>query len=193
MLRSIINLLAILPLLFSAPSVAAPVHIEENNKNITIRVKNAPLGEVLQSIEDKTGIQFHVSPSVRDDLIEVNLNAPDWQTAVKLLLDSYSRAELWNPRLDMTEIYILSRADGSGSFPSQGQQNPAALESWTGSPPMLSREQFLKLVSGSYRAPLSPELFDDPEIRSFFKPERHQIPGGHEGYPKSQKCPNQGP
>ncbi len=32
---------------------------------------------------------------------------------------------------------------------------------------MLAREQYLKIVSGSYKAPLTPELFDDPEIRSF--------------------------
>ena len=156
MLKPTIIFLAIIPLLFSAPSITAPVHIEENDKDITIRVNNATLGEVLQSIADKTGIQFHVSQSVSNDRITVNLNTPDWQTAVNLLLDSYSRAELWSPRLDMTEIYILSRVDSAGSY-----------LSGAGSTPTLSREQFLKLVSGSYRAPLSPELFDDPEIRSF--------------------------
>ena len=158
---------AIILLLLPASSISAPVYIEENNAGITIRISNTPLGEVLQSIEDQTGIQFHVSPSVLNDQITVDLKAPDWQTAMRLLLEPYGRAEVWSPRLDMTEIYILSRTDGVESFPSQPQQNPAPSESGVESPPMLSMQQFFKITSGSDREPLSPKLFDDPEIRSF--------------------------
>jgi hypothetical protein len=87
------------------------IYIEENDKGITIRADDATLNEVLKSIESKTGIQFHISPSILSDLITANLNVPDWQTAIKLLLEPYGRAELWNPQLDLTKIHVLSRAD----------------------------------------------------------------------------------
>lgn len=161
MTRFLFSILVVLILWCPTSCIAGAlnsIHIEENKESVTIQVDDATLGEVLQSIEDKTGIRFHVSPSVRDDLIKTDLNAPDWQTAMKLLLDAYARAELWGSRLDLTEIHILSRVDGTGV----SSQSPGA-----GSPPMLSRKQLLKLVSGSYRGPLSPDLFDDPVIRSF--------------------------
>ena len=87
------------------------VYIEENAKGITIRANDAALNEVLKSIESKTGIQFHISPSILSDPITANLNAPDWKTAIKLLLEPYDRAELWNPQLDLTKIHVLSRVN----------------------------------------------------------------------------------
>jgi len=170
MIRFLFPILVVLILGFPVPPKADPlnsIHIKESDKGIAIRVDDAPLGEVLKSIEGETGIQFHVSPSIINDRMTVNLNAPDWQTAMRLLLEPYGQAELWNPRLDMTEIHILSRADDSAGPPPQKQRKLSASETGTGSPPMLKRKQLLKLVKGSFRAPLSQELFDDPEIRAF--------------------------
>lgn len=153
MTRFLLNILVILILWFPASSIAGTlnsIHIEENDKGITLRVNDASLGKVLQSIEGKTGIQFHVSPSVINDPITVNLNAPDWQTAMSLLLEPYGRAELWNPRLDLTEIHVLSRADDTAE-----------------PPPKLNRKQLRKLAKGKLTKPLPLKLFDDPEIRAF--------------------------
>jgi len=120
------------------------IHIEENDKGITIRVDDAPLDEVLKSIEGKTGIHFHTSPSVLNDRVTVNLDAPDWQAAMKLLLEPYSRVELWSPRLDLTEINNLSRTGA------------AASETETSSSPMVTQEQFLKLAKGPFQGSASP-------------------------------------
>jgi type II secretory pathway component GspD/PulD (secretin) len=164
MTRFLLNILVILMLWFPASSIADTpysVYIDENDQGITIRVDDATLGEVLQSIEGKTGIQFHVSPSVLNDRIAINLNAPDWQTVMKKLLEPYGRMELWNPRLELTEIHVLSRADDSVSPQPQKQRKASA------SSPKLSRRQLLQLARGKSTAPLPPKLFDDPEIRAF--------------------------
>ncbi len=168
MTRFLFSILVVLILGFPVLPKADPlnsIHIEESDKGITIQVDDATLGEVLQSIEGKTGIRFHVSPSVINDRITLNLNAPDWQTAMKLLLEPYGRAELWNPRLDLTEIHVLSRADDS-AVP-QKQRKASASTSGTTPPPILTREQLGKLVKGPLRTPLPLNLFDDPEIRAF--------------------------
>ena len=167
MLRITIIILAVISFFFPSISIATPVFIEENNKGITLRVNDVPLSEVLRSIENQTGIHFHASPSVSNDWITIELKAPDWQTAMKFLLEPYGRMEMWGPRLDMTEIYILSRTNEGQSYSSQRQQNLTPSHSGAESPLMLTKEQYLKIVSGSYRAPLSPELLDDPDIRSF--------------------------
>jgi len=60
-----------------------------------------------------------------------------------------------SPRLGQTKINILSRTGA------------AASETETSSSPMLTREQFLKLAKGPFKAQLSPELFEDTEIRAF--------------------------
>lgn len=153
MTRFLFPILVVLILWLPASAMAGTsnsIHVEEDDKGIIIRVEGESLGEVLQSIENKTGIQFHISPSVLDDRITVNLNAPDWQTAMRLLLETYDRVELWNPRLDLTEVYILPQADDSA-----------------GPPPKLNRKQLRKLAKGTLTAPLPPKLFDDPEIRAF--------------------------
>jgi len=159
MTRFLFSILVVLILWSPTSSIADTlnsIHIEENDKGITIRVDDVPLGEVAKSIEGKTGIRFHVSSSVLNDLITVNLNAPDWQTAMSLLLEPYGRAELWNPRLDLTEIHVLSRADDTESS-----------LSGAGPPPKLNRRKLLKLASGALTAPLPPKLLNDPEVRAF--------------------------
>ena len=97
MTRFLLNILVILILWFPASSIADTpdsIHIEDNDKGITIRADDATLGEVLQSIEGKTGIQFHVSPSVLNDRITTNLHTPDWQTAVKQMNRNYEGASV---------------------------------------------------------------------------------------------------
>ncbi len=101
MTRFLIPILFVLILWFPTSPIAGTlnsIHIEENDKGITIQVDDATLGEVLQYIEGETGIHFHISPSVLNDRMTVNLDAPDWQAAMKLLLEPYGRVELWGPR-----------------------------------------------------------------------------------------------
>ena len=95
MTRFLFSILIILILWLPNSTIAGTpnsIYIEENDKGITIQVDGATLGELVKSIESKTGIQFHVSPSVLNDPITTNLNAPDWQAAMKQLLEPYGRA-----------------------------------------------------------------------------------------------------
>ncbi len=172
MTRFLLNILVILILWFPASSIAGTlnsIHIEENDKGVTLQVDGASLGEVLQSIESKTGIQFHVSPSVIYDRITVNLNAPDWQTAMRLLLEPYGRAELWNPRLDLTEIHVLSRGDAATVSSGRPPARIKITEADRRSSSTLHRNQLIKLSRGSLNKPLPPGLYNDPKIKEYLK------------------------
>jgi hypothetical protein len=172
MTRFLLNILAILILWFPASSIAGTlnsIHIEENDKSITLWVIDASLDKVLQSIGGKTGIQFHISPSVQNDRITVNLNAPDWQSAMKLLLEPYGRMEFWKSRLDLTEIHVLSRADTARVRFGQPQTNYEITEADRRSSAELKRKQLLKLARGKLDTPLAEKLFEDSAIKEYLK------------------------
>ena len=104
-----------------------------------------------------------------NDRITVNLNAPDWQTAMKLLLEPYSRAEVWNPRLDLTKIHILSRGDAATVSSGRPPARIKITEADRLSSSTLNRRQLRKLARGSLNKPLPPGLYDDPKIKEYLK------------------------
>ncbi len=172
MSRLLLSILVVPILWFPDSSIAGTsknIHIDENDKGITLRVNDMPLGAVLESIESKTGIHFHISPSVLNDRIAVNLNAPDWQAAMKLLLEPYSRAELWNPQLELTEIHVLSRVDTARVRSSRPPTNTEITEADRRSSAELKRKQLLKLARGKLDTPLAEELFEDSAIKEYLK------------------------
>ena len=168
MTQNLFSILVALMLWLPASSLAGTpnnIHIEENDKGITIQVNGASLDKVLQSIEGKTGIQFHISPSVQNDRVTVNLNAPDWKSAMKKLLQPYGRMELWNPRLDLTRIHITSARVVSG----RSQTNNEVTEADRLYSSTLNSRQLLKLAKGELNKPLPTGLYEDPEIKAFLK------------------------
>ncbi len=168
MIRFLLFIVVVLVLGFPTSSIAAApnsIHIEENEKGITVWVNEASLDDVLESITEKAGIQFRSSPWIMNDPITVNLNAPNWPTAVRQLLESYSRVELLNSQQELTQVHILSKSDDTASLK---PENPrTASVSTTASSPQLNRRQLRKIGKRPFRAPLPPNLFDDPEIRNF--------------------------
>ena len=172
MTRFLLNILVILILWFPASSIAGTlnsIYIEDNDKGVTLRVNDASLGKVLQSIGRETGIQFHTSPSVLNDRITINLNVRDWQAAVKQLLEPYDRMELWNPRLHLTKIHILSRANTARVSSSRPQMNYEITEADRRSSAELKRKQLLKLARGKLDTPLAEKLFEDSAIKEYLK------------------------
>jgi hypothetical protein len=172
MTRFLLNILVVLILWFPASSIAGTlnrIHIKENDKGITLRVNDASLGKVLQSIGGKTGIQFHTSPSVLNDRITINLNAPDWQTAMKQLLKPYDRIELWSPNLHLTKIHVLSRVDTARVRSGRPQTNYVITEADRRSSSELKRKQLLKLARGKLDTPLAKKLFEDSAIKEYLK------------------------
>ena len=172
MTRFLLNILVILILWFPVSSIADTlnrIHIEENYKGITLQVNDASLGEVLKSIEGKTGIHFHTSPSVQNDQITINLNAPDWQTAMKQLLKPYDRMELWSSNLHLTKIHILSRADTARVRSGRPQTNTKITEADRRASVELKQKQLLKLARGKLDTPLAEKLFEDSVIKEYLK------------------------
>ena len=85
------------------------IFIEENARGVAVRVKSARFFEVLQSIQDKTGIRFQVSPSLRIDRVTADFQARDWRAAIRKLLESYRHTETLDPKGGLSEIKVLSR------------------------------------------------------------------------------------
>lgn len=173
--KKLFSILVVLMLWLPASSLAGTsnrIHIEENDMGITIQINGAPLDKVLQAIEGQTGIQFHISPSVQNNRVAVNLNAPDWKTAMKKLLQPYGRMELWNPRLDLTRIHIVSQKAVSG----RSQTNNEVTEADRRSSSTLNLGQILKLAKGELNKPLPTGLYADPEIKAFLNSNGIQSP-----------------
>ncbi len=153
----------------------------EKDGIIRIQAENAPLGEVIQEIEKATGIHFYLTPEATSDPITREIEARDWKTALRKLLDGYNRLELWDKNLDASEIHILS---GSGEFSAgSGQDDPETDPEYTPHTPTvvspkaspvpaqptadLNRDQLLLLSKGRLRDPLPKTAFNDPKIKSF--------------------------
>ena len=165
---------------------AKQVSVTEQNGTIRIHSESAPLGAVLKTIGQATGIQFHISAEARNNLITREIEAPDWKTALRRLLDAYDRLELWDPDLAASEIHILSGANnGTPQEPAgenrQASHAPSGQTPQTdrrfapstprpGQPvPSLNREQLMLLSKGKLRDPFPASAFQDPGIRFFLE------------------------
>jgi len=158
---------ALLPTLTFAAS--KKIQIEENKDGVLIRIQRAPLGDVLQAIQDKTGIQFKVADTVLKDRIRVSIIAPDWKTGVKQLLATYDRLELWNEQLELSRIHILSGIEGQNASPPKPKGfKPTNRPKTAGNLPY-TRSQLQTLSRGKLRSPLPLNLWDNPEYQPFLK------------------------
>lgn len=109
-----LSLISVLFCLLSFPSLvfAEPtdsIVIQEQADGITIQSQQAPLGEVLDAIQNRIGIQFIVDESIWSDPVTVDLKVSDWKTGVEMVLEPFNQIAIWNNRLDRTKIKILSR------------------------------------------------------------------------------------
>lgn len=152
-------------------AAAKKIIIEEKKDGVVIRVKRAPLGDVLQVIQEKTGINFQVADTVLKDRIRVNITAPDWKTGIKQLLATYDRLELWNEPLELSNIHILSGVEGkSAPAPKTNfQTNQSNNRTQTADNSPYTRSQLQALSRGKLRSPMPLTFWDNAEYQPFLK------------------------
>ncbi len=80
--------------------------IQIDKQKINILVKNYPLRKLLQSIHEKTGVQFKVPESLNAVPVNAKVFARDWKSAIKKLFEGNSRFEMWGKNLANSKIWL---------------------------------------------------------------------------------------
>ncbi len=75
-------------------------------KSISLRFENLSLINVLQNIQEETGISFSTDPELETVPFSATVKAENWETAVKLLLKDFSRIEVWTDNLNTSRVWL---------------------------------------------------------------------------------------
>ncbi len=142
----------------------------------------APLGQVLPRATQESGVQFQAADPMLKEEVPVSESGPHRNLNLELVLDEFSRIELYGDDSELQKVILLNRNTGARSqAPTASTRSirkpvkPALRKSITRSqspsPSLpttkLSSEQLQTLIRGAYRSPLPEKLWDDPEYREF--------------------------
>ena len=75
-------------------------------KSISLRFENLSLINVLQNIQEETGISFSTDPEMETVPFSATVQAENWKAAVKLLLKDFSRIEVWTDNLNTSRVWL---------------------------------------------------------------------------------------
>ncbi len=87
-------------------------HIQVSEKQIQITVKNQPLREVLQYIQNHYGIHFSLDSSLKQAKLTANIKANDWQKALNSLLQNHNRSAILNDTGELQHVLVLGQERG---------------------------------------------------------------------------------
>ena len=82
-------------------------YINSTSKGIQLRFQDYPLGELLKSVHDETGIRFNLSSRMATIPISINVEARNWKNSVRKLIADYSRVEVWTNRPKTSQIWLM--------------------------------------------------------------------------------------
>lgn len=86
-----------------------PVYKSKTEPNgISIQFEDLTLLDVLQNIQEETGILFSVDPSLETVPFSARIQADNWETAIRQLLKEFSRVEVWTDDLATSRVWLLS-------------------------------------------------------------------------------------
>lgn len=99
-----------------------------NPSGVQISVQRASLRDVLQRIQNETGVSFKLDDSQLGTPVTASIQAANWKTAISELLDSFNVMASWGKTLDQSRIRIIGLEGNevnvaSASIPAN--QNPS--------------------------------------------------------------------
>lgn len=169
---------------------SAPIAVEGEIRivsgEIRIDVRDRKLSEVLQRIQELSGLHFVLVSSLEDESITASVKASDWSSAVRKLLKGFSRIEVWNEKNELALIRLFE----SGEPPATEESNANIPETNRGSRQnlktgrtgekrqkdrrkiveiLLTEEQLFELAKVPPGKPIPPHLFHDLEFRHFLE------------------------
>ncbi|MFQ5673026.1 MAG: hypothetical protein ACE5G9_08020 [Nitrospinales bacterium] len=80
----------------SGPTFVDDEEVGSSPRGIGIHVQNKLLRDVLQRIQNESGIHFQLQEKMLADSITANFVASDWTSAVRRMLRNFSRLEVWD-------------------------------------------------------------------------------------------------
>lgn len=102
-----------------APPVVAPAEpvkpaeTPQDKSNISLEFQGKTLKQALDSIKEKTGIQFKISEALGQKTVLNDIKAESWKTAVQKLLQNYNKVEMWQDDLAKSQIMIVGESEGT--------------------------------------------------------------------------------
>jgi hypothetical protein len=87
-------------------------HIQVTEKQIQITVKNQPLREVLQYIQNHYGIHFSLDSSIKEAKLTATIKTNDWQKALNSLLQNHNRSAILNDTGELQQVLVLGQQRG---------------------------------------------------------------------------------
>ncbi|MZH02195.1 MAG: hypothetical protein F3745_01980 [Nitrospinae bacterium] len=148
------------------------------HQGISLQIEDLTLLDVLKNIQEETGILFFIDPSLEKVPFSSNIQAQDWEDAVKQLLKGFSRVEVWTSNMKTSRVWILSgsRADRENKEPdirlkrqaTSGKQHPQVRLHSTPKP---------ELTSSTIRVEdLPPHILFEPGVLTLLKSKGIQLP-----------------
>ncbi len=132
------------------PSAISQTEIGKNASGVRISVQSRALRDVLQRIQNETGVTFKLDDSLLDTPVTASIQAADWRSAITELLDSFNVMTVWGKTLDQSRIRIIG-LDGNEvnvvSAPIPANRNPAPVRT----PPPVPSKSYT--VSGTSMQP----------------------------------------
>ncbi|MFQ5716090.1 MAG: hypothetical protein ACE5GQ_03205 [Nitrospinales bacterium] len=89
--------------------------IGSNQIGVAINVNNLELMDVLQRIQNESGINFVVHDDLSGEKISARIKAADWTSAALKLLENFSRVEVWDE--DGLSSVRLLKSEGYSTTP----------------------------------------------------------------------------
>lgn len=161
---------------------ANPVYKSKTEpQGISLQFEDLTLFDVLQNIQDETGILFSIDPSLETVPFSARIQADNWEKAVRELLKGFSRVEVWTDDLATSRVWLLS-----GGRNVEAAQNIAANRQTARVSPPQRRQPKPRFrvapapkptASASIRIEdLPPHILFEPGVLTFFKKNGIQLP-----------------
>ncbi|MZH03797.1 MAG: hypothetical protein F3743_00160 [Nitrospinae bacterium] len=170
------------------PSTSYSTEVE--SKSISLRFENLSLINVLQNIQEETGIFFSISPEMETVPFSATIQAENWEAAVKELLKDFSRIEVWTDNLESSRVWVLSGQEvQQGDFKRDGEIRLSRQAAEPRSKPGVQKQRFrpapatasvpkpAPVTRASLRIEdLPPHILFEPGVLTFFKSKGIALP-----------------
>ena len=171
------------------PAPAIPANPTYKSKleshGISLQFEDLTLFDVLQNIQEETGILFSIDPSLETVPFSARIQADNWEAAIKDLLKGFSRVEVWTDKLSTSRVWLLSGGRNVEAAKNIVANRPTAQQARRAYQPPRQRPQPRRVTppvpkqtaSSNIRVEdLPPHILFEPGVLTFFKSQGIQLP-----------------
>lgn len=100
-----------------APAPSEPAKsagITQDQSGVSLAFQGKTLKQALDTIKDKTGIQFKISDTLSQKTVPNDVKAENWKAAVQKLLQNYNKVEMWQEDLTKSQVWIMRELEIDG-------------------------------------------------------------------------------